>query len=174
MVLSEATLARARLGRMGPALLGVGVLLLSAISAYGVSDIPTSFLGGPVGPRAFPMVVTAGLAICGILLVVDAVRGALQVPEESRIDWEKESGNVGWFVAGLALNILLIAPIGFVLASGPMFACIARSFGSRRWLRNLVIGLVFAFVVHLLFRYVLGVTIGIGTLGLAGRHLGIS
>jgi hypothetical protein len=55
-----------------------------------------------------------------------------------------------------------------------MFACVARGFGSRRLLRNFVIGLVFALTVDLLFRFVLGVTIGLGTFGLAGRYLGIS
>jgi putative tricarboxylic transport membrane protein len=163
-----------RTGRIGPVLVGLAVLMLSAFSAYGVSRIPAPLLGGPVGPRTFPVMVTVGLGICGILLVLSAMRGSLRVSEEQRINWAKEGGNVVWFVFGLALNILLIVPVGFILASSPMFACVARGFGSRRPLRNLVIGLVFALTVHLLFRFVLGVTIGVGTFGLAGRHLGIS
>jgi putative tricarboxylic transport membrane protein len=163
-----------RTGRIGPVLVGLAVLMLSAFSAYGVSRIPAPLLGGPVGPRTFPVMVTVGLGICGILLVLSAMRGSLRVSEEQQINWAKEGGNVGWFVFGLVLNILLIAPVGFILASGPMFACVAHGFGSRRPLRNLVIGLVFALTVDLLFRFVLGVTIGGGTFGLAGRHLGIS
>ena len=160
--------------RIGPILLGIGVLALCALSAYGVSRIPTPLLGGPVGPRAFPVAITAGLGICGILLVLDAIRGLLRVDEGNRIDWGTQGGNVAWFVAGLVLNILLIAPVGFILASGPMFACVARGFGSRRFMRNLIIGLVLALTVHLLFRFVLGVTIGIGWFGMTGRYLGIS
>jgi putative tricarboxylic transport membrane protein len=163
-----------RTGRIGPVLIGLAVLMLSAFSAYGVSRIPTPLLGGPVGPRTFPIMVTVGLGICGILLVFSAMRGSLRVSEENRIDWGKEGGNVAWFVFGLVLNIFLIVPVGFILASGPMFACVARGFGSRRLLRNLVIGFAVAVTVDLLFRFVLGVTIGVGTLGLAGRHLGIS
>ena len=163
-----------RTGRIGPVLVGLAVLMLSAFSAYGVSRIPAPLLGGPVRPRTFPVMVTVGLGICGILLVPSAMRGSLRVSEEQQINWAKEGGNVGWFVFGLVLNILLIAPVGFILASGPMFACVAHGFGSRRPLRNLVIGLVFALTVDLLFRFVLGVTIGSGTFGLAGRHLGIS
>jgi putative tricarboxylic transport membrane protein len=163
-----------RTSRMGPVLVGLAVLILSVFSAYGVSRIPAPLLGGPIGPRTFPLMVTAGLGICGILLVLSALRGSLRVSEEDRIDWGKESGNVAWFAFGLVLNIVLIAPVGFILASGPMFACVAHGFGSRRLLRNLVIGLVFALTVDLLFRFVLGVTIGLGTFGLAGCYLGIS
>ena len=49
----------------------------------------------------------------------------------------------------------LIHTAGFVIAAAALFACVARGFGSVRWLRDAALGLalglaVFSFFVHFL------------------------
>jgi putative tricarboxylic transport membrane protein len=56
-----------------------------------------------------------------------------------------------WISAGLVAHMLLIAGIGFVLASTLLFVFTARGFGSRRWLRDALIGVSASTGIYLLF-----------------------
>jgi len=150
---------------MGPVLIATAFILLAAVSWYGVQQIPVSKFGGPVGPRSFPIIVTTGLAICGVLLTLSALRGTMRPEDGAR-------GGAPWqlwlFVAGLAINLLLIRPIGYPLASAGMFTCIALAFGASRPLHVAGIGLVFGFAAYAAFRQFLGIHIGQGVLGTLG------
>ena len=67
-----------------------------------------------------------------------------------------------WVAAGLVLNVLLIVPAGFTLASIILFVCVARGFGSRAILRDACIGAAFALTAYLGFAKTLGINIGSG------------
>ena len=58
----------------------------------------------------------------------------------------------------------LIGWAGFVVAGTVLFACVARGFGSRRWLRDVAIGLVLALVIFLFFVKLLNVGLPAGWL----------
>lgn len=151
-------------GRPGLVLVALGVLALAAVSVYAITQIPMPPLARAVGPRAFPILVTIGLALCGIGLLRAGVRDRLDL-EAIGIDWTARRGNLAWFATGLVLNVILIEPIGFVVASTVMFVCIARAFSRGHLLRDAVTGFTFALTVYLGFRLLLGVTIGPGLLG---------
>ena len=72
---------------------------------------------------------------------------------------------VGWLLLGLVLNIGLIDPLGFIPASVLLFACTARAFGSRRPLRDALIGFVLSAIAYFGFSELLGINIGAGFLG---------
>ncbi|MFB9953270.1 tripartite tricarboxylate transporter TctB family protein [Rhizobium puerariae] len=164
---------RSYLQRPGPLLFGIGVLVLSAISFYGIAQIPVSVFGGPVGPRTFPLLVTTGLFICGVCLVWASLRGQFEVAVSERLDWLACRSSLWWFFGGLAANLVLIAPIGFILSSAAMFPLVARAFGDQRLTRNAIIGGLFAALVYFPFRLVLGVNIGLGVFGIVGGWGGI-
>jgi putative tricarboxylic transport membrane protein len=58
----------------------------------------------------------------------------------------------------------LIHSAGFVIAAMVLYALVARGFGSLRWLRDLVIGLVLGVVVFLFFVRFLNVNLPAGWL----------
>ena len=59
---------------------------------------------------------------------------------------------------------LVINTAGFVLAAVALFTCVARGFGSRRWLRDAAIGLLLGLAVFLFFVRFLNVNLPAGWL----------
>ena len=141
-------------------LIGLGMLAFAALALWQTWAIPASPLYATVGPTVFPYVTTAGLALLGALLVVQALRGGWQ-PEEEKVvalDWRA----LAFVVAGLAVNVVTISWLGFTLASTAMFVLIARGFGSRMPIRNAAIGFAVALIAYFGFAKLLGVNIGAG------------
>jgi putative tricarboxylic transport membrane protein len=149
------------------ALIGAGVLVFAGVVLWQILSIPVSPLYAKVGPTVFPYMTGAGLAVIGVLLVVDAARGGWQSAEEAEVDVDWRS--LGFVVAGLVLNVALIGPLGFTAASTVLFVLIAYGFGSRRLLRNALIGFAVALAAYFGFARALGVNIGGGLIeGLLG------
>ena len=154
-------------GRPGPRriavpelIIGLGVLGFALLALWQTLSIPVSPMYTKVGPRAFPYLTVAGLALLGILLVLAALRGGWQSEEEKEtpIDWK----GVGFVVAGLLANLVLIQPLGFTAASVILFTLVCHGFGSRHPLRDAGTGLVLALVASFGFAKLLGVDIGAG------------
>lgn len=138
------------------------------------------------GPQFFPGLITAGLYLFAALLVVGAVRehraddeiaasasdapvapaSAAEpeqpaVPRTVRVDGKSLAWVVGSFlVFALVLNIL-----GWIIAAGLLFWCIARGFGSTRWLFSLVVGLTVSSLSYIAFDMALGMSLPSGILG---------
>ena len=97
-------------------LVGGGVLLTGLALAAGAISIPSAAGYGGVGPNFLPWVVAGALALCGVLLIVEA-RGTgfrnLGVPSGAgRACWPA----FAWVTAGLLANAALITTIGFILS----------------------------------------------------------
>lgn len=138
----------------------VGVLLLAAVVYWQTTLIPVSPIYAKVGPTVMPMIAAVALAILGVLLLVDALRGGWQSPEEK--ESKPDRAALFWVGAGLVLNVLLIGPAGFTIASTLLFICIARGFGSQNILRDAGIGAAFALIAYFGFAQSLGINIGAG------------
>lgn len=146
------------------AALAIGVIVLAVVIGIETFAIPVTPLYAKVGPRVFPMAVAIGMGLLGLALLRDAFKGAaLALPpeEDLPVDW----GALAWLGAGLVLNIALIGWLGFCVASTVLFMCVARSFGSRQWLRDGLIGAAFAIVTFVGFDRGLGISIGAGYFG---------
>jgi putative tricarboxylic transport membrane protein len=169
--------------------LGLGLLALAGLAAYGAASIPASVTYARVGPAIGPWFVAAFLALLGAATVVQAMIGHHDVIPDS--DAEPDPRGLRFVLAGLCANIVLIEPDvlwqvplgafrllmgdpgsgipetvipapGFIIASSVMFVLVARGFGSLNWARDLGIGLALAFVSYLGFDKGLGYRIGTG------------
>lgn len=124
-----------------------------------------------VGPHIFPYVVGAGLILIGGLLARSALNGSWSVnwAESSeagparREFWHRMS-SVGLVGLGLVVNAMLIAPLGFIVASTIMFALTTRAFGSRRLLFDIAVGALLSAAIFVTFTYALGLSLPGGTL----------
>lgn len=67
-----------------------------------------------------------------------------------------------FIVAGLLLQLILLHPLGFSIASGLLFACTAAAFGKRNFALTLPVGFVFAFVVYGVFDQLLKLNLPAG------------
>lgn len=147
----------------GELAVGISILALAAIVLWQAGAIPQSALYAVVGPRVVPYIVGAGLALLGAGLIVAALRNAWgrdPADDAVAIDWRA----LAWIGVGLVLNVVLIAPLGFIISSTLLFACVARGFGSRAWPRDAGIGLAIALVAYVCFEKLLGIRIGAGIL----------
>lgn len=108
-------------------------------------------LGGysGVGPATIPRVVAFCLLGLAVWTVAAGLRG--DFPERPA----QNPQPVLWIVAGLALQLMLLKPLGFSIATGVLFAFTARAFGKRNLAMTLPIGIVFAFAVWVVFSQLL-------------------
>lgn len=153
---------------------GAGVLALGGLALWQSALIPQPAYG-QVGPAFVPWLVGAMVTALGALLCAAALRGGWSAGLEDVRD--APPGNVrafGLLLAGLAVNLALIGPLGFSLASSAQFVLTAAAFGSRRPLRDALIALALTLTAWFVFVRVLGVNIGAGLLErLVGAPFGL-
>jgi putative tricarboxylic transport membrane protein len=70
--------------------------------------------------------------------------------------------NVGLVAAALILDVILMAPLGFIVASATLFTLAAAAFGSRRPLIDAALGLAFGSAIYLVFVRALGLHLPAG------------
>ncbi len=161
------SLTNGRKVSLGNLLVGLGVLALGAYFAYGAFSIEVAMSYARVGPRVFPFLVAAGLLVCGVLLCVQALRGGRadsEGGEDVDLSAAPDFGAVGLLVVVLGVYVLVLERLGFVLASAILFWGVAFAFGSRSYLRDIVIGVVLSFITYLVFSKLLGLTLPAGVL----------
>jgi putative tricarboxylic transport membrane protein len=112
-----------------------------------------------VGPKAMPVIVSAGLALLAIGNGIGAFRGDL--PARDTLDWKP----IVLILGGLACLIALIGlGGGFILGTAILFAATSTAFGRQAFLVDLLIGLVLAVLVYVLFSKLLALSLPAGPL----------
>lgn len=108
-------------------------------------------LGGysGVGPGSVPRVVAYCLLGLAAWTAVEGFRGDFPRAEP------QNPVPVLWIIGGLAAQLLLLNVAGFSIATGVLFACTAYAFGKRNLAMTLPIGIVFSFVVWVMFSQLL-------------------
>lgn len=148
-------------------LIALGVLGVAGVLAWGAAQIPSAAGYSGVGPAFLPWLVAGVLALCGVLLLLQARRGGFRDVEPpsgaDRGDWR----SLAWLAAGLLLNAALIEPAGFILSCSLCYALAVRglrlSEGQAtplpRMGQDLLTGVVIAAPVYWLFTQVLAVNL---------------
>jgi putative tricarboxylic transport membrane protein len=147
--------------RLGEAVLAAFVLVLGVFIA-----VETAMLrGGPgyaaIGPKLFPWLVAVGLLLVGGALLYEARAGPLAQPAGFELDLPPALT----VTAGLVLQMVLMKPAGFVIASAVLFVAVAYAFGSRRIALNAAVGLVLCAATYVAFTRGLGLVLPAGVLG---------
>ena len=142
---------------------GLAVLIFAGIVYHGASAIPASPLYARVGPAAFPYAIAACLAVLGLALTYQGLRGGWSA-DDPELTLPVDVRALLWLGAGLAINALAIQDLGFTLAAAGMFVCISRCFGSERPLVDFGVGFALASAAYLGFSKALGINIGAGWL----------
>ena len=98
-------------------LVGAGVLLIGAGLAFGALSIPSEAGYAGVGPNFLPWLVAAVLALCGVLIVREALTGGFrELEQEAEGSPAPYWPGFIWVSAGLLANAALITTIGFILS----------------------------------------------------------
>lgn len=110
------------------------------------------------GPAIFPRLIGGMLLILAVWTAIGAWRG--ETPE-------READNlppIAWIVGGLAAQMLLLTTAGFSIATGLLFAATVKAFGRGPLWRTIPIGIVFSFVIWVIFSQGLDLTLPAGPL----------
>jgi putative tricarboxylic transport membrane protein len=139
---------------------GGAVLLAAVFFAIGLPFVDGQ--GGYAGlsPRFLPSLVTLGLAICGLLLLLqpNAIE-ATSDEAQTAVFQPARFRRLGLLMGGLIAHLVFINWIGFVLASAWLMAIVARAYGSQTFLRDALMGFAVAFPIWLLFTQLLGLNL---------------
>jgi putative tricarboxylic transport membrane protein len=150
------------------ALVGAGTALLGLGMAVGAAMIPGEAGYGGVGPNFLPWVVSIALALCGVLLVVEALRGGFREMEEPSGAAQGHWPGFAWVSAGLLANAALITTIGFILSCMLCFVLAVRGFKSAEGrldvsigalLKDAAIGFAIAAPVYWMFTKLLAINL---------------
>ncbi|GII92612.1 tripartite tricarboxylate transporter TctB family protein [Sinosporangium siamense] len=144
----------------------LAVLALGVFVLVDTRNVSATSLTGP-GPRFFPMLIGAAVVLIGVFYTIDVLRGGHGDPEEGEdvdstapTDW-KSLGLVSLVFLGF---VLLVTPLGWVIASGLLFFGMATVLGAKHPLRTVAISVILAFGSYFAFAKGLGVTLPAGVL----------
>jgi putative tricarboxylic transport membrane protein len=154
-------MATSRELRLGEAALAAFVLLLGVFVAVETAMLRTGPGYSAIGPKLFPALVAAGLVLVGLALLYEARAGAVAQP----MGFELDLPPALLVTAGLVLQMLLMRPAGFVIASAVLFVAVTYAFGSRRLALNAAVGLVLCTATYVAFTFGLGLGLPAGVLG---------
>jgi putative tricarboxylic transport membrane protein len=161
-------MAAPRRGPLIDIVLSLGVIALGVAAATVALGLPSAGGYSRIGPNVMPVAVSFGLILFGGLLLAECFTGGWRARTPDDPAERGEHGFVvsafGWVSAGLFAQMALINTAGFVLAAAVLFACVARGFGSGRWLRDSAIGLLLGLGVFLFFVRFLNVNLPAGWL----------
>jgi len=138
------------------------VLILAGLGyGYMTAHLPVRTLPNTPDPSFFPWINTTLLLTLSIALLI---QGLVQAKPRGSAAVGGGAGRVWAALSLYFVYLLLLPPLGFVLASAPFFAALMALYGERRpaWLVTGGIGVTV--LLFVLFRYVFGVLLPRGLL----------
>lgn len=139
---------------MSDRILGTTALVLAA----GMAAVAWGYVAPveyePVGPRAFPLLLALGMAVCGAWLVL---RPAAPVRWPQGLQLRR----IAICILAIVVYAALFQVAGFVLATALMSLPVGRVFGGS-WRQCALTGVVLGVVLYLLFDRALDVVLPLG------------
>ena len=150
----------------GEILLDLAAIALGSGVIWQTTQIRVTPAYAAVGPRVVPLLVGGGLVLIGLWLLAHAITGRSTVRGTESEDIDPTLPTDWRAVALLAVALLLylglMVPAGFVIATTVLFAGAAYAMGSRRLVRDVLLGLLLALALDLAFTAGLGLRLPAG------------
>lgn len=145
---------------------GLVSLVLGVIYFFATKNLPESAVADPIGPRAFPFIVSAGMVIVGLVLTLK--RETVTAKNRAVIfDLATEKGlmlDIAYTcVAGIIFGLIL-EPVGYLISTLLFMTAMMFITNGRRVVYNTSIALLFALTTYGLFFGLLDVSLPRGVL----------
>jgi putative tricarboxylic transport membrane protein len=143
---------------MGDRLFGVIGLALAGFFIWQATQIQTSFISDPVGPKAFPMIVGGVLGLASLVMVLRP---------DPRPNWPAAGPFLEIAVAALVMVIYALAlpRVGFVVATAIASGLLSWRLGASPLGAGLA-GVLIALGIYVIFHLILGLSLATGPLGI--------
>lgn len=132
-------------------------LVLAAFFIWGATRIELSFISDPVGPRSFPIIIGALMAVASLAIILKP---------DAEPDWSGVARFAEVAVAAGAMTAyaLLLPELGFVIATALAAAFLTWRLGAAP-LWALVSGVLTSVGIYVVFHLILGLSLATGPLG---------
>ncbi|GGL74545.1 hypothetical protein GCM10010840_10840 [Deinococcus aerolatus] len=147
-------------------LVALALTALGAALFLGSREIPFG-INAVVGPRVFPLIVSVGLTVLGLLLTVSVLRGDRAEPaaeEDTDLTVPVNLASPGIILGGFVLGAAVLTTAGFVIGTAIMYFSVAWAFGERRVGLMAGVALAVALVTYVAFTRGLGLNLPPGVL----------
>ena len=138
--------------------IALALAVLAAVIFWKTRAMPVSAQYARVGPTTLPFVISGFLAVLALGHVFSAFRHGLPAREADR------PGPMLWIIGGLVLQMLLLKPLGFSIATGLLFAFAARGFGRGPLWMTVPLGIVLSLGIWMIFAGLLKLSLPAGPL----------
>lgn len=145
----------------------VCIIVFAGLYLFATSQIPSLEIGDPLGPKAFPRLLGAGLIITAMMLLVEILRArrAGAAAEESEDKAREERGHyvvIAGVVVWTGLYYAVFEHLGYMMATAIFLFALMGYFHRNRWLTNALVSVIFSVASYALFVKALGVTLAPG------------
>jgi putative tricarboxylic transport membrane protein len=153
----------------------VCTLLLAGIYFYATEKLPSLEIGDPLGPKAFPRLLTIALVITAVVLLLEILRArakpvqpaASAKPVQPAASADPVDRRVYLIIAGVVVwtigYFLIFERLGFMIATSIYLLGLTSYFHRGKWMSNVLSSLGFSVGSYFLFK-VLGVQLAPGIL----------
>jgi putative tricarboxylic transport membrane protein len=144
----------------------VCTLILAGVYIYATEQLPSLEIGDPLGPKAFPRLLTIGLVITAIVLLIEIVRGRKTAAPAAAAEPSDRRAYlvVAAVVVWTFLYFLVFETLGFVVATAIYLLVLTAYFNRGKWVANVLTSVLFSLCSYLMFTKLLGVTLAPGIL----------
>ena len=143
------------------------LLLLGIFVAWDTSRMEIPQGSSIVSPQTFPYVVAAFTSFIGLLLIIDLLRGNHGTPDGDEPGDPLIPVNfatLGIVAASIGLHVVLLEKAGYVIAATVCFFGVSYGFGSRKYLKDFIVSLLFALIIYFAFTRGLNIKLPAGIL----------
>jgi putative tricarboxylic transport membrane protein len=140
---------------------------------YNEYNTPNPSIQQTLGPSFMPIAIMIALILSAPLLFFSSLRterksgDAVPLPAEPPSKTSAEQYKVmGMVVLGLVVYAVILTPAGFIISTTLLIAWQTQLFEKGKWVRNLVVSVLFSVGVYYLFVHVLKVMLPAGILAL--------
>lgn len=153
---------------MADRVLFVCTLILAGAYLYATEQLPSLEIGDPLGPKAFPRLLAAGLLITAGVLLLEMLRARRKAPAAPAQPRDPRDRGAQLVVAAAAmwtlLYFLVFETFGYVLATAVYLLALMACFNQGRWTANVLTAVLFGAGSYLVFSRLLGVNLPRGIL----------
>uniref|UniRef100_A0A7C3RUC6 Tripartite tricarboxylate transporter TctB family protein n=1 Tax=Dictyoglomus thermophilum TaxID=14 RepID=A0A7C3RUC6_DICTH len=126
--------------------IGLGIIILGIFILINSFSLPKSPLG--LGAGDFPMIISYGLIICGLLLVYQGIK---KTEETVKLYSFKDLKKIFLLTLLCFLYVYLVSYIGFLYLTPFLMMATLYLFGYKKWIFGVIISIVFTILVYYVF-----------------------
>lgn len=140
------------------------MVVLTGVYFWATSQIPTLEIGDPLGPKAFPRLLGAGMIIAAVMLLIEMLK-ARKAESKSVAPQAAEPHDIASYKIIIGVTVatgiyfVLFEPLGYAVATGLFLLAMTSYFNKGKWWTNGLTSVLYSFGSYYAFTSLLGVNL---------------